>query len=799
MTFRILRNLSLALVAGFCAAPLFAASLSFEQLQLLLAKPLNIGPIRLVTTSTQVDAQAQRIHLLQGQLELLGQRLEIDGAKLDYRPERVTLHIFKAFSAKDPDGFQGKDLELSFRPEDLSADGVSGYRFSFKSLGSRDWRAEAGEGYSQSPSGPLAGDLKIKRLLFFVDWGLSVPVQFELSRLVFGLKPQDQMSQGKLDFHLAIQSPELELTGWTSENRLSFSHQAYLDLLQAADSDARAEAQARLSDELLSSLNSHNQINSLHYQDPRSGELLELKQAKLDLKQGKESSFFSAKRYLVDFSLEIQGFVADLLGRHWELARLSASSRSHYQSPQFSAYHDLPNNQRNLGALLKLLEGVEFDWAFDLKGLKALGGPEPLILDFLNFKGEGASAQGALDLEAQWKAQGERPEMPGVLSKMDHSGRLRLKGLDLAGIREAFETGGNDVTQGYALLWQLSGPRRFELDSLSHFDQSAALNLKLARSRSGADFPLELGYLSFLSRTDQGHAGRFFLNSWLNQGLLLGSLTIEQWPLLAEALSGQDSDHLGQLVQDLDGDFLQTQGPRLTSDWNLEQGRLSLMGQSRHDFKKEPVFDQTREDRLLRPLYARYLQKEPGAAFWIGRLVAEGRQLPANDDLAFGWFSEAQQQGDENAAAYLGGMLVSGRGTPQDIKGGFALLGPLVKKGNPYAIYFAGRAMEEGFGQVADLPKAGALYQQAAKSGLDLAQYALGRMLVKHRQNDEDLRIGVRWVEQAAASLPVAAWAAYQLYLKQEPAKAERYLRQAAHLGYPEAEAKLATIDGKSP
>jgi len=776
-----------------------AGSLSFDQLQHLLSKPLAFGLLTMVVGESS-PKEGGRVDLIQAQLVAQGVKLELDGAYALLKDDAVTLVFPSGFQPQQGRGVQFKNLTLRFEAADLAPGQVRRFSFAAELIQTGDWRIKGAAGRSFESTGPLEGELKAQEVVWLKEVGLSVPLQMEFHDFALTLKAQDQVSQGQLDFTFLLVSPELKLKSLRSQSRFRFSQESFLALKNADNPKSQKTAWRAWINEVSASLNSKSRLEGFSFQDPASGETLELAQGELEIEQGLDQGLFGSGRYETTLKLSLDRFVASMLQGELKIKHFLAQSSGSYGSQASQRYQQSEVDQEaGLAQILALLGDSKTLWELNVEGLELNGGKDPMRIALLSVKGNTQGQGGKLDLELNLQAQGKRPESSGVLSQIDHKTSLKLKGIALEELVQTLQAlgPGHDSEQSFAILWQLLTPSRLELDSSTTLGGQAGVSLKLARLQPQAAQSLELGYLDFVSKVYPAHGTEFFLTQLGRTGHLMGGLTVMHWQKLAQEWDSEEQGPWTQTINEQKGNFFDLDGFRLTNDFSVLEGEMKVNGKSLAHLGESPLYEVEVEEKTLRPLYAKWLNHDPKLPFGLGRMVAEGRQVPQNDELALAWFAQASEAGDLNGRAYYAGMLLEGRGTAQDLDRGNQLLLQPLQAGNLYGIYFAGRAAQFGYGRAADPAQAKVLLDKAARAGLDLAMLDLGLILLDSKQSQAEVEAGMRWVEFSARTYPEAAYVAFELFKLSNPESALAYLKQAAAMGHQKAKEALVILESQ--
>ncbi|MHC2463486.1 tetratricopeptide repeat protein [Bradyrhizobium embrapense] len=141
----------------------------------------------------------------------------------------------------------------------------------------------------------------------------------------------------------------------------------------------------------------------------------------------------------------------------------------------------------------------------------------------------------------------------------------------------------------------------------------------------------------------------------------------------------------------------------------------------------------------------------PEAQLMIGRLVADGRGVPADPKAARGWFARAAEGGITDAQVALAEMLVNGRGGPQDAPAALKLCEQAAANGHAGAMFALGAMYSGGHAIPVDRSKAERWFRAAAERGHGQAQLMLGRYLRSGAAGHSDPKQASYWFEMAAA------------------------------------------------
>lgn len=180
------------------------------------------------------------------------------------------------------------------------------------------------------------------------------------------------------------------------------------------------------------------------------------------------------------------------------------------------------------------------------------------------------------------------------------------------------------------------------------------------------------------------------------------------------------------------------------------------------------------------------------------RLLGDARMLGIGFDrdpkIAAELYRESANMGHVPAMTELGHELSTGANIPADEKLAMEWLMKASDAGDATAAWLASGLAEYGFADQAPDPELAAkLIEKAAKSGHAEAQNSLGMRLLGKEIPETDKALV--WLHKAAAQQHAGAMAAIgNLYLKQNPAEAERWFRKAATLGRADAMRNLCDL-----
>lgn len=139
------------------------------------------------------------------------------------------------------------------------------------------------------------------------------------------------------------------------------------------------------------------------------------------------------------------------------------------------------------------------------------------------------------------------------------------------------------------------------------------------------------------------------------------------------------------------------------------------------------------------------------AQYMYGRILLDGRGVPANAREARLWFARAARSGVLDAQVALGEMLVNGRGGKALPEDALAIFRHAASKGHAGAMFALGLLHANGHGLPTDAAAAQKWFMAAAKRGHGQAELMMGRYLSKGLGGEYDPAAGRVWLERAAA------------------------------------------------
>jgi TPR repeat protein len=190
--------------------------------------------------------------------------------------------------------------------------------------------------------------------------------------------------------------------------------------------------------------------------------------------------------------------------------------------------------------------------------------------------------------------------------------------------------------------------------------------------------------------------------------------------------------------------------------------------------------------------YARALEFDPentAALAALGGLYLRGEGVPPDETLAFMFFAQAAELGDEDAELNLAWGMLEGRGVEQDLEAARRILQAHAEAGSPRAMLYLGRSYRDDLADDPDPAIARSWYEKAADAGLTEATVALAYMHYSGELGAADPEIAARLFEAASvAGSPAADAALGHMYLTGEgvpmdPSLARTLLERAAEAG----------------
>ncbi len=140
----------------------------------------------------------------------------------------------------------------------------------------------------------------------------------------------------------------------------------------------------------------------------------------------------------------------------------------------------------------------------------------------------------------------------------------------------------------------------------------------------------------------------------------------------------------------------------------------------------------------------------PAAQFEIGVRFAEGRGVPANQEVAIQWFERAAKQGLAPALYRLGSLYEKGLGVKKDLEKARQLYLQGADKGNAKAIHNLAVLYAEGIDGKPDYRQAAQWFRKAADRGIADSQYNLGILYARGIGVDQNLAESYKWFALAA-------------------------------------------------
>ncbi|TMJ03460.1 MAG: hypothetical protein E6G97_10025 [Alphaproteobacteria bacterium] len=138
------------------------------------------------------------------------------------------------------------------------------------------------------------------------------------------------------------------------------------------------------------------------------------------------------------------------------------------------------------------------------------------------------------------------------------------------------------------------------------------------------------------------------------------------------------------------------------------------------------------------------------AEYEIGVRFAEGRGVPADQDLAIQWFERAARQGLAPALYRLGSLYEKGQGVKKDLEKARQLYLQGADKGNAKAVHNLAVLYAEGIDGKPDYRQAAQWFRKAADRGIADSQYNLGILYARGIGVDQNLAESYKWFALAA-------------------------------------------------
>lgn len=199
-----------------------------------------------------------------------------------------------------------------------------------------------------------------------------------------------------------------------------------------------------------------------------------------------------------------------------------------------------------------------------------------------------------------------------------------------------------------------------------------------------------------------------------------------------------------------------------------------LWRSGRIDLGKQPQTD-------IPALEAQAARGDAQAQIQLGRLFAEGRQVPPDYQQAAQYYLAAAQQGSAEGQYRLGELFEAGQGVVGDEIQAADWYGKAASQGHAGAQYALGVMFEFGRGRMKDQTQAARWYRLAANQGEVLAQYNLGQRYELGLGVVADRVEACKWLELAAAQgLKDAVKLRDQIMLNMRPSEIEEAKRRAA-------------------
>ncbi len=142
---------------------------------------------------------------------------------------------------------------------------------------------------------------------------------------------------------------------------------------------------------------------------------------------------------------------------------------------------------------------------------------------------------------------------------------------------------------------------------------------------------------------------------------------------------------------------------------------------------------------------------DAAAAYEIANRLAEGRGVPANNELAAQWLERAANAGLAPAQFRLGGMYEKGIGVRKDPRQARRLYLAAAAKGNAKAMHNLAVLYAEGIDGKPDYGTAAEWFRKAAQRGVPDSQYNLGILYARGMGVERNLSESCKWFALAAA------------------------------------------------
>jgi len=140
----------------------------------------------------------------------------------------------------------------------------------------------------------------------------------------------------------------------------------------------------------------------------------------------------------------------------------------------------------------------------------------------------------------------------------------------------------------------------------------------------------------------------------------------------------------------------------------------------------------------------------PVAAYELGMLYLQGREVPKDLAASARWINRAADLGEPRAQYLVGANLLAGNGVERDPARGVVFLARAGEQGHVRAQYLLGQAYARGVGVPVNPAWAARWYGRAARAGHTEAQYAYAEMHANGAGVPRDRTDAYRWLKIAA-------------------------------------------------
>lgn len=142
----------------------------------------------------------------------------------------------------------------------------------------------------------------------------------------------------------------------------------------------------------------------------------------------------------------------------------------------------------------------------------------------------------------------------------------------------------------------------------------------------------------------------------------------------------------------------------------------------------------------------------PEAAYELGMLYLQGRDVPEDLEASARWLNRAADLGEPRAQYLVGANLLAGNGVERDPARGVSFLARAGEQGHVRAQYLLGQSYAHGVGVPTNPAWAARWYGRAARAGHADAQYYYGEMYANGAGVPADRIEAYRWLKIAAGN-----------------------------------------------